>query len=254
MANFSFAGELSTTHHVKLLRSPISVLPGTRDKVITLPGRAGALRITPDLGERFLSLECWVESANIVQLRQRLVQIAAWLNPLRGAQQLIFDDMPDRYQLASYYGGGLDADINARQGFFTLRLVCADPFIYALVPEIVIITTSPHVHTQTGTAPANPLFKLQGISTSAGGQQISITVDAQTTTFQGALAAGDWLEIDSEAKTVFRVVGTTRTSVLRYMQAPIFPELVSGANTITVTTAGGASWMQLEIDCRNRWL
>ncbi|RJX22321.1 MAG: hypothetical protein C4570_01355, partial [Ammonifex sp.] len=105
MGDFSFAGEHSTIYHVKLLKSPVSVLPGTRDKVITMPGRHGALRMLPDLGERTLQLECWLEAVGMAQLHERLERVRAWLNPLRGAQQLIFDDTPDRYYLAAYAGG-----------------------------------------------------------------------------------------------------------------------------------------------------
>ena len=141
MGDFNFAGEHSTLYHVRLLKSPVSILPGTRDKVITMPGRHGALRILPDLGERTLQLECWLAAASMVQLHERLDRVRAWLNPLRGAQQLIFDDVPDRYYMAAYAGGGLDAEVTARQGMFSIDFVCADPFAYAVSPDMVTVAS-----------------------------------------------------------------------------------------------------------------
>lgn len=255
MGDFSFAGEHSTVYHVKLLKSPISVLPGTRDKVITMPGRHGAIRMLPDLGERNLPpMDCWLKANTLAQLYERVDRLCAWLNPLRGAQQLIFDNTPDRYYLALAAGRGLDAEKIARQGMFTASFVCSDPFAYAVTPDVVTITVSPYQHTQRGTAPADPLLRLQGVSTGAGGQQISISIDAQTVTYRHVLATDEWLEIDSAAKTVNRVVEASRTRVIQHMEKPVFPQLAPGANTITVAATGGATWSRLEINCRNRWL
>lgn len=254
MSDFTFAGEHSASHHVRLLKSPISILPGTRDKVITMSGRHGALRMVPDLGERALQLECWLQASSVAQLHQRLEQVRAWLNPLRGAQRLIFDRVPDRHYMATYAGGGMSAEITARHGLFTIDFVCPDPFAYAVSPDVAMVTASPHTHTQRGTAPADPLLRLQGMSTGAGGQQIGITIGPQTITYRGALAAGDWLEIDCSAKTVVRLAGAVKSNAMMHLERPVFSQLAPGANTITVTPAGGATWSRLEIHCRNRWL
>jgi len=254
MAGFTFAGQHSTVYNVRLLKSPIPVLPGTRDKVITLPGRHGALRMMPDLGERTINLECWLASSTLAQLHERFDLVRAWLNPLLGARQLIFDETPDRHYLATYAGGGMESEIIARQGRFTVSFVCADPFAYATTPDIVNMTVSPRSHTQRGTAPADPLLRLQGILTGTGGQQVSISIGTQTVTYRGALATGEWLEIDCATKTVNRLVGATRTRVIQFVEKPVFPQLAPGANTVTVTTAAGATWSRLDIHCRNRWL
>ena len=253
MGDFSFAGEHSSSYHVRLLKSPISVLPGTRDKIITLPGRHGALRMLPDLGERSLQLECWLAASTIAELHERLERVCAWLNPLRGTQQLIFDSTPDRFYNATYAGGSLDAQITAMQGLFSIEFVCPDPFYYDAAPDVVTIAVSPHQHNQRGTAPADPLLRLQGISL-GGSQRLTIQIGTLSVTYTGALAAGNWLEIDCQAKTVFRVVGATRTRVLALLERPVFPQLAPGINTITITATGGATWSRLDIHCRNRWL
>lgn len=259
MSHFSFAGEHSTLYNVRLLKSEETILPPTRDRTIALPGRHGALRLLPILGERHIILECWLDVATIPftdgQRQERLRGVAAWLNPLRGVQRLSFDNDPTRYYDAVITAmQGVYSRTEAHQGLFSIEFVCSDPFFYAITPDTVVTTVSPLAHTQRGTAPADPLLRLQGVSTGMAGQQISISIGAQTVTYRGALAVGNWLEIDCRDKTAVRVVGQTRTRVLNLLERPVFPQLAPGANTITVTPAGGASWARLEISCRNRWL
>lgn len=254
MGGFSYGGESAALYHVQLLKSPVSVLPTTRDKLVVLPGRHGALRLIPDLGERRLLLECWLAANTGAELAERVERLGAWLNPLRGARQLIFDSTPDKFYTAVFAGGALDAEVRAMQGLFTAEFVCPDPFAYAITPDVIVITTSPGSYRQFGSAPADPLLRLQGVSAGAGGQQISIAIGDQVVTYRGALAAGEWLEIDCAAKTAVRVVGTTRARVLGLLDRPTFPQLSPGPNAISVVAAGGASWLTLEVHCRNRWL
>lgn len=257
MSNFTFAGEHSTNYHVRLLKSDESVLPPTRDKIITMPGRHGAIRMLPDYDERRITLECWLavdSPQSTVQRQERLRAVAAWLNPLRGAQRLIFDASPSRYLNAQVAGvEGLNSRIEVHQGIFGVEFACPDPFFYDINPDIVTITASPHQHNQRGTAPADPLLRLQGISL-GGAQRLTIQIGSQSVTYTGALASGDWLEIDCHAKTAVRVVGATRTRVLSFLERPVFPQIAPGANVITVTATGGAFWSILAMHCRNRWL
>jgi len=254
MSGFTFAGEHSTAFHVRLLKSPISILPGTRDKVLSLPGRHGALRMKPDLRERTLTMDCWLAATSMTELQARLTSVRAWITPLRGLQRLILDSIPDRFYLAAYAGGGIDAAIVARQGHFTLTFVCPDPFVYAVNPDVVTLSASPHTLSLRGNAPADPLLRLQGSSSGLAGQQISLAVGPQTIIYRGALTTGEWLEIDCAAKTVMRVSGTGRANVLPQLDKPTFPQLLPGGNVIAVSPIGGASWSALELQCRNRWL
>jgi len=55
-------------------------------------------------------------------------------------------------------------------------------------------------------------------------------------------------------KTAVLVRGEAGEKALHLLERPGFPQLTPGANTIQVVVAGGASWSNLEISCRNRWL
>ena len=155
--------------------------------------------------------------------------------------------------MAAYAGNGLETGVTARQGRFTIELVCSDPFAYEVSPDAIAVTTSPYPHTQRGTAPADPLFRLYGSSLGSW-QRLSLEVGPQIVTYSGPLAAGDWLEIDCAAKTAVRVLGGVRTNVMPHLARPVFPQLAPGANVVRVLAEGGAQWTLLEIDCRNRWL
>lgn len=253
MSDFSFAGEHSTSYHVRLLKSPISILPGTRDKVVSLPGRHGALRMIPDLSERTLRLECWLAARSMAELHERMERVRAWINPLRGQQRLIFDSTPAKYYLTTLAGNSMDAETTARQGMFTLDFVCPDPFAYAVTPDVVTALTSPYTHTQRGTAPADPLLRLQGISLGSW-QHVSVRIGEHAVTYTGPLATTDWLEVDCASKTAFRFSGQSRINVMHLLERPIFPQLSPGQNSISVSAAGGATWSRLEVQCRNRWL
>jgi len=121
------------------------------------------------------------------------------------------------------------------------------------LPLAGVIAWGPYyLHNQRGTAPADPLIRLQGVSL-GGIQSLAIHVGEQTVRYMGALAEGDWLEIDCQAKTAVRVAGADRTNMLPFLERPIFPQLAPGVNNIAVS-AWGAAWSALEVHCRNRWL
>ena len=247
---FRFAGIPSSQYHVKMLKSPILVLPGTRDKILTIPGRHGTIRMPHDWQERTIQIECWLAASSMQELHDKLDTLRAWLG--QGQQRLTLGYMPDRYYIATFAGGALEAEIKAHQGLFSLEFVCAEPFAYDIVPDVVTITTTSHQHNQRGTAPAKPLLVLRGQI--LPGQQISITNGTRTIVYTGLLATNEQLEIDCDTMSAFRVVSALRTNVISQIATAAFPVLEPGLNTITITPAGGATWSQLEIQCRNRWL
>ena len=146
MSHFSYAGEHSTLYHVRLLKSEEALLPPTRDRVIIMPGRHGTWRTLPDLGERQIRLECWLDVSTMPftegQRQERLRAIAAWLNPLRGIQRLIFDNQNDIFFNAVVTTSqGVTSRTEAHQGLFSIEFVCPDPFAYAVTPDVVTVAS-----------------------------------------------------------------------------------------------------------------
>lgn len=181
MGDFTFAGKHSRAHHVRLLKSPISVLPDTRDKVIIVPGRHGSLRLPPDLAERHLRLECLLTASTTAELYGRLDGVRTWLNPLRGAQPFIFDATPDRYYTAAVTGE-IEANTIARHGIFVVEMVCYDPYAYSTVSsEVNGNITQPaktfQIVRDVGAYAVAPTIRIKNVGTSpiAGGLQIKRT-------------------------------------------------------------------------------
>jgi predicted phage tail component-like protein len=251
--DFIYNGRAGVDEGIVLVRNiRRDILPPIQSRMIKLSGRHGAYYFGRTYEERSIAVDVVLSGVSHQSLRDRVRSLASWLNS-DDVQQLIITDEPDKYYKAVVFGK-TDLEQLVAEGEGTIFFLCPDPFAYAITPQTVTMTTSPLAHTQAGTAPADPLLRLQGVSTGAGGQQISIAIGGQTVTYRGALATGDWLEIDCQAKTVFRVVGATRTRVLALLERPVFPQFAPGINTITITAAGGATWSRLELHCRNRWL
>ena len=250
MIDISYNGRTGTQEGIALVRDiRRDILPSVRHRTMSLGGH-GVHYFGRWYDELTIEVDVVIAGDSPSALRDSIRKVAAWLNS-EVPRQLIFSDEPDKYYMAVLIGQTAIEQM-ITDGIVTLSFLCPDPFAYALAPDLVVMTSSPRAHTQRGTAPADPLLRLQGVSTAA--QQLSINVGGQEITYLGALASGDWLEIDCAAKTVIRVSGGTRSSVLASVVKPIFPQLAGGDNVISVAVADGATWSRLEIHCRNRWL
>lgn len=246
MGGFTFAGEHCSTYHLRLLKSPVSLLPATRDRVIVLPGRHGALRLPPDFAERNLSLVCWLEARSASELHTRFERLRAWLNPLRGEQKLLFDYVPGRYYLATWAGSGLDAEIKARQGLFTLEMVCPDPFSYAAEEKQVAFSAANAVVNNAGTHEALPVF---AVSFTTAASEWRVTLGARYLRVVHAFKLGDTLDVDSATGKVL-INGVTALDKLDWQNSEFFA-LPPGQSTLGIMPAGVCT---ATVRFRERWL
>ena len=250
MIDISYSGRTGTQEGIALVRDiRRDILPSVRHRTMSLGGH-GVHYFGRWYNERTIEVEVVLVGDTPAALRESVRRVAAWLNS-EIPRRLIFTDEPDKYYMAIVTEQTM-LEQTITDGNVTLRFLCPDPFAYAVTPDIVTLTASPLSHSQRGTAPADPLLRLQGTCTTA--QQISIAIEAQVVTYRGVLAANDWLEIDCAEKTITRVEGAVRTNALAFISKPIFPQLAGGDNVISVAVADGATWSRLEIHCRNRWL
>lgn len=245
MSGFTFAGVHSATRHVRLLRSPVSILPGTRDKVISIPGRHGSFRALPDLGERQLQLECWLAANTTSELYSRLELVRSWLNPLQGAQQLLFDNIPNRFYLAAYAGNSLDAEITANQGFFTLNFVCADPFLYNSLEREFNFANSINL-TNIGTHPCDPIFRF---TFTAAASELRIALAGRQIRIVHNFLVGNVLDVNCVTGGVL-IAGARAMDRLDWQNSEFF-SLAPGLNAIALTPVNVCS---ANVRYRERWL
>ncbi len=142
-----------------------SILPGTRDRLLTIPGRDGVYDIGRDLEQLIIPCEFVLQTTSPAELRQRARAVAAWLN-VRDAKELIFSDEPDLHYLARPTG---PVDIEQIIGIGIVKMSFLVPSGYAEAVTPTIITGS--TGTYGGTLPAPMVITL----TAAAGDTLTIT-------------------------------------------------------------------------------
>ena len=112
-----------------------------RNFTTTVPGKYGVADFGADFDYREITVHCNIyPKANFTALVSALDDIAAWLDPVQGLRQLIFDDVPDRYFMARL-NDAVDCERLIRSaGSFDLKFFCPDPFGYAITDETFFIT------------------------------------------------------------------------------------------------------------------
>ena len=142
------AGELK----IKLLEdTAIPILSDTRDRTITVPGRAGAYDFGADQGPRFFDLDCGFVDEVLgtdSELQQAVRDLASHLCDNDGTPRdlsLVFNREPGKTWTVRYAGSlPIERTIYHAKGFFTLPLVAYDPYAYGEEKETeATITTSP---------------------------------------------------------------------------------------------------------------
>ncbi len=106
------------------------ILPPTRDRTMTIPGRDGVLYFEPDMGPRRFSLPCaFFDASTAEQLETRVKTLAGHLTDESGKPKklnLIFEWAQDEY-FEVYYSGRSDLARGVFNGEFELQLIAPDP-------------------------------------------------------------------------------------------------------------------------------
>ncbi len=144
-----------------------SILPGTRDRLLAIPGRDGIYDGGRDLAELIIPCEFVLQTTSPAELRQRARAVAAWLN-VRDAKELIFSDEPDLHYLARPTG---PVDIEQIIGIGIVKMSFLVPSGYAEAVTPTTITGS--TGTYGGTLPAPMVITLTAAATP--GDSLTIT-------------------------------------------------------------------------------
>ena len=154
---FTIDGEPASTYGITLMYAPGQpMLPGTRDRTVEIPGRAGVYWFDSDIGPRTFSLPCQFQgAADSVALDVLIRTFARVLVHVHGRPRTLeieFDDCPG-YKYLVRYNGQIPFD-RAWVGCsdFTLELIADDPYAYEPEDETeATITTSGETMTVTST-------------------------------------------------------------------------------------------------------
>ena len=231
--------------------------PSLRNSYVTVPGKAGVADFGCDSAERNILVRCGViPQRSFAALVDVLDGMAEWLDPTNGLQELVLDDVPDRYFRARL-SEAVDCERLLRSaGAFDLRFVCPDPYAYTLTDETFTISTtgSHEIRRVKGNADSEPVYLLRGVIPSGASTYVSLKTNEDELRVIGALASGETLVIDSGRVTakVVDAQGEVLRNGLPCLQELNFPILRHGINTVTVSVTG-ATFTELRIQAQSRW-
>ena len=255
---FSYNDITSVSMGIKARLTSWQVCGKLRNFTTTVPGKYGVADFGADFDFREITVACNIyPKRTFNSLVSALDDIAAWLDPIQGLRQLIFDDVPDRYFMARL-NDAVDCERLVRSaGSFDLKFFCPDPFAYAITDETFSITEA-GTHTITrsiGNIESLPIYRIEGVLTAGASNYISITTNGTELKIVNAtLSEGEALIVDTDKMTAYVVDtnGETLRNGLPYLQELNFPTLHVGENTVVVEVSN-ATLTKLQIQAKSRW-
>lgn len=131
MSEFIYDGIRSREKKILLQKVHDSILPGIQSRTTELPGRCGVIYQGYRLGVREIKIDIAFICSNRKELRMRIFEAAAWLDPGKGPRQLILPDIPDK-AVNAVLSGTTEFERIATVGKGSLTFLCPDPFYYSI--------------------------------------------------------------------------------------------------------------------------
>jgi predicted phage tail component-like protein len=236
---FTFNGTYSKDMGIAFVSKDRVLLPNVQDQYISIPMRNGEIFFPGWLSDRLITLDCSLIWRDIPTLRQQTRKIAGWLYTLN-RQTLTFDDEPGMIYIGKLYTQSGGSDLG---GISLDQLPLMDNF--SLSFRCVPLITSSEQHTLTGSGTAiNAGTYNASVAISIAGPVTnpSLTINGVTVSWNGALASGQTLTIDTGMMTA--VIGTA--NALGTLNGN-FPQLAPGDNAIiaddNVTLTWNDTWI-----------
>ena len=177
-----------------------------------------------------------------------LSALAGLLDPLKGEQQLIFDEFPDSYFLAKLQKSTLSNEATVPYMVdVNIEFACTGP-AYSMFESVYTQTTTSSpatiIVTSNGDSKSQPRYRLIAGGTGWGMQNQTYSGDVsianvttgEKVTWNGILAFGDVLDVilDPDYGTPYSVFKNGQLSIST-VTGPAWPHIVGGYNTFTLT-------------------
>lgn len=247
---FSLGGVHSSEFGIYLVQKQIELVPESRDYELQIYGRPGQYDFGSNLDRRMIVLQLTALSDISRQdLIDGLRQLAAQINPMKGYQQLIFDDEPDKYYLSKYTSNGNGAQqplltYEQLMGHAQIGFKCDDPFAYATIPKTpswATVAGAGKTLFNQGTAETPVVLTL---TTNTVVSNVQIGINGIYAIYNGTINPGDTVVIDTGEMTYQK----NGVNAIQYWSGD-FPKLQPGQNTIDCNVA-----LNLALSYRERWL
>ncbi|WP_461368980.1 distal tail protein Dit [Candidatus Darwinibacter acetoxidans] len=135
----------------RVLRVFFPLLPGTTDRLLSVPGMDGAHDFGRDLQPCTIKVQFVMKHGTPEELFSHAREVAAWLN-VGEVKRFIYDYEPDKYYMARPQGI-IDFDrLMNKIGIIEVNFIAPDPFAYAM--ETKVADVFPAVNAGTAPCPA----------------------------------------------------------------------------------------------------
>lgn len=116
--------------------------PEIRNNIETIPGRPGVIDFGMEFGVReFILPSSFPMQDNFAEVSRLATELVDWINPYRGPQRIIFDEVPDRFWTVRLTDPIEMERLMKTVGTFDIKFTATEPFAQALVDEVYYIGT-----------------------------------------------------------------------------------------------------------------
>lgn len=225
----------------RVLRVFFPLLPGTDDRLLSIPGMDGAHDFGRDLQPRTIKVEFAIKKSDTADLFRHARAVAAWLN-VGEVKKFIYDYELDKFYMARPQGiVSMERLIN-RMGLCEVTFIAPDPYAYALEPK----TADAFPAINTGTAPC-PALITATMPAAADFLRIEIAGTDGYFLIDRELDQGDIVTIDTARRLTLINGIDARVYVTA---ASTYPVLPPGEFSLTTEPAG----VPLAVEYRERWI
>ncbi|WP_368298394.1 distal tail protein Dit [Cytobacillus firmus] len=244
---FSFKGIHSASKGIRITNiQGRDTLPEIESLTAQTPSKNGVHYFGYRFMERRITVEINLFGASHSEYRTKIRDLAAWLNPNNGPQELIFDDETDK----KYYA--VITENTDFEGIFAKRVaeiefLCSDPFAYSITESSATISNDSATINNPGTAEAFPIIT---VDFSASATELKIEKNSnEFLRIVRNFVAGDEVVIDCQVGTII-YNGTTNLMTALDINSDFF-SLNPGDTTLTVKPAGVSAVSLVYV---RRWL
>ncbi|WP_018130718.1 distal tail protein Dit [Effusibacillus pohliae] len=230
---FTYRGISSASKGIDILNLKRDLFPTITARLMTVSSRSGAYYFGSRMDPREIEVEILLQGSSLTDFRNKVRDLASWLQPDGGVADLSFDDEPDKVYRAVVSG---DSEFEQIRAFGKGKLVflCPDPFAYSTTQEIQNLFMN--IVTRVGSAPSFPMFDIT-FKVSASEFKVLHAESGKYVRVVRSFAANDRLQIDCDKRQV-TLNGATIMNALD-ITSQFFP-LLAGNNTIEVPPSATA--------------
>ncbi|MGM0775442.1 MAG: distal tail protein Dit [Bacillota bacterium] len=244
---FFFKGIHSTSKEIRILNiQGRDTLPDIESRTVQTASKHGVHYFGYRFQERRIRVRMTLNGSSLSNFRSKIRDIATWLNPHDGPQELIFDDEPDK----KYYAVATDnSDFEGMcvKRVAEIEFLCPDPFAYSITESSATISNDSATINNTGTAEAFPIIR---VDFSASATELKIEKNSKEfLRIVRNFVAGDEVVIDCQVGTI-TYNGSTNLITALDINSDFF-SLDPGDTTLTVKPAGVSAVSLVYV---RRWL